>query len=195
MLCALLFPLVMFSAKLTHSYFLGMSGAIWLTADLFVIAERRGACPCRRQLKAQPGCSSRCSPACLACSPTAPPSTCSSCSCSSAWRSCCGPNFPVQARGPCSLGTLAAALLVLGLGLAFRNAPQAKPDFAFDLPKLVEFVLIYLGNALATGPLRLVAGLVILARASRRSGVSPPSGASRRRCFGSFSSSSLPSTR
>jgi hypothetical protein len=31
---------------------------------------------------------------------------------------------------------------VLGLGFAFRNAPQAKPDFAFDLPKLVEFVLI-----------------------------------------------------
>ena len=37
LLCALLFPLVMFSAKLTHSYFLGMSGTIWLTADLFVI--------------------------------------------------------------------------------------------------------------------------------------------------------------
>ena len=30
------------------------------------------------------------------------------------------------------------------------------------MPKLVEFVLIYLGNALATGPLRLVAGLVIV---------------------------------
>jgi hypothetical protein len=39
MLCALLFPLAMFSAKLTHSYFLGMSGTIWLTADLFVIAS------------------------------------------------------------------------------------------------------------------------------------------------------------
>ena len=37
LLCALLFPLAMFSAKLTHSYFLGMSGTIWLTADLFVI--------------------------------------------------------------------------------------------------------------------------------------------------------------
>jgi hypothetical protein len=39
LLCALLFPLVMFSAKLTHSYFLGMSGTIWLTADLFVIVS------------------------------------------------------------------------------------------------------------------------------------------------------------
>ena len=37
MLCAVLFPLAMFSAKLSHSYFLGMSGTIWLTADLFVI--------------------------------------------------------------------------------------------------------------------------------------------------------------
>src|SRR5581483_10834821 len=34
-ICALLFPLIMLSTKLTHSYFLGMSGAIWLTADLF----------------------------------------------------------------------------------------------------------------------------------------------------------------
>ena len=36
-LCAILFPLAMFSAKLTHSYFMGMSGTIWLTANLFVI--------------------------------------------------------------------------------------------------------------------------------------------------------------
>ena len=55
-----------------------------------------------------------------------------------------------------------AALLVLGLGAAFRNAPKAKPDFAFDIVGLVEFVLIYLGNAFTTGPMRLVAGLVIL---------------------------------
>ena len=34
-LCGVLFPLAMFSAKLSHSYFFGMSGAIWLTADLF----------------------------------------------------------------------------------------------------------------------------------------------------------------
>src|SRR4029079_13679810 len=37
LLCAVLLPLAMFSAKLTHSYFLGMSGTLWLTADLFVI--------------------------------------------------------------------------------------------------------------------------------------------------------------
>jgi hypothetical protein len=161
MLCALLFPLVMFSAKLTHSYFLGMSGAIWLTADLFVIAS---AAALARAVATESA------PWLLV----------------SLFAGVLGvlaystavymlivlvlfcvakllrPKLPGPASRPLLLGSLAAALLVLGLGLAFRNAPQAKPDFAFDLPKLVEFVLIYLGNALATGPLRLVAGLVIL---------------------------------
>ena len=36
-LCGVLFPLTMFSAKLSHSYYFGMSGAIWLTANIFVI--------------------------------------------------------------------------------------------------------------------------------------------------------------
>jgi hypothetical protein len=152
LVCALLFPLVMFSAKLTHSYFLGMSGTIWLTADLFVIAS---AAALARAVATE----------------------------SAPWLlvSLFAGVLGVLAYStaiymlivlvlfcvakllwPLLLGMLAAALLVLGLGAAFRNAPQAKPDFAFDLPKLVEFVLIYLGNALATGPLRLVAGLVIV---------------------------------
>ena len=37
------------------------------------------------------------------------------------------PKLPGPASRPLLLGTLAAALLVLGLGLAFRNAPQANP--------------------------------------------------------------------
>ena len=53
LLCALLFPLVMFSAKLTHSYFLGMSGAIWLTADLFVILS--AACFAKAIATERPG--------------------------------------------------------------------------------------------------------------------------------------------
>ena len=72
------------------------------------------------------------------------------------------PKLPGPSSRPVLLGTAMAALLVLGLGAAFRNAPKAKPDFAFDIIGLVEFVLIYLGNAFTTGPLRLVAGLVIL---------------------------------
>jgi hypothetical protein len=162
MLCALLFPLVMFSAKLTHSYFLGMSGAIWLTADLFVIVS---AAALARAVASE----------------------------SAPWllvslfvgvlgvltystaifmlivlvivcaAKLLRPKLPSPGLRPLLLGTAALAVLVLALGVAYRNAPQAKPDFAFDLPSLVEFVLIYLGNALTTGPLRLVAGLVILA--------------------------------
>ena len=58
---------------------------------------------------------------------------------------------------------MSVALLVLGLGVAFRNAPKAKPDFAFDILGLAWFVLIYLGNAFTTGPIRLIAGALILA--------------------------------
>ena len=161
LLCALLFPLVMFSAKLTHSYFLGMSGTIWLTADLFVIL----------------------SAAALARAVTAESSNWLLLSLLAALIGvlaystaiymlivlvivCAAkllrPKLPGPSSRPVLLGTAMIALLVLGLGAAFRNAPRAKPDFAFDIIGLVEFVLIYLGNALTTGPMRLVAGLVIL---------------------------------
>jgi hypothetical protein len=161
-LCALLFPLVMFSAKLTHNYFLGMSGAIWLTADLFVIVS---AAALARAVAGESapwllvslfvgvlGVLAYSTAVymlivlvifCLA--------------------KLLRPKLPGPGSRPLLLGTGAAALLVLGLGAAFRNAPQAKPDLAFDLVGLVEFVLIYLGNALTSGPLRIVAGILILA--------------------------------
>ena len=161
-LCALLFPLVMFSAKLTHSYFLGMSGTIWLTADLFVIVS---AAALARAVTGESapwllvslfagmlGVLAYSTAVymlivlvifCLA--------------------KLLAPKLPGPGPRPLLLGTAAAALLVLGLGAAFRNAPKAKPDLAFDLVGLVEFVLIYLGNALTTGPLRIVAGILILA--------------------------------
>ena len=72
------------------------------------------------------------------------------------------PKLPGPSARPLLLGTALIGLLVLGLGASFRNAPRARPDFAFDLLRLIEFVLIYLGNALTTGPLRLVAGLMML---------------------------------
>jgi hypothetical protein len=161
-LCALLFPLVMFSAKLTHSYFLGMSGTIWLTADLFVIVSAAALARAVASKSANWLLVSLAAGVlgvlaystaiymlivlvifCLA--------------------KLLRPKLPGPDSRPLLLGTLAAALLVLGLGVAFRNAPKAKPDLAFDLVGLVEFVLIYLGNALTTGPLRIVAGLLILA--------------------------------
>jgi hypothetical protein len=161
-LCALLFPLVMFSAKLTHSYFLGMSGAIWLTADLFVIVS---AAALARAV------ASESAPwllvslfvgvlGVLAYSTAIYMLIVLVIFCAA---KLLRPKLPGPSSRPLLLGTAAAALLVLGLGLALRNAPKAKPDLAFDLVGLVEFVLIYLGNALTTGPLRLVAGLVILA--------------------------------
>jgi hypothetical protein len=105
------------------------------------------------------------------------------------------PKLPGPGSRPLLLGTAALAVLVLALGVAYRNAPQAKPDFAFDLPSLVEFVLIYLGNALTTtGPLRLVAGLVILAAGAASIWRLATEVASRKRSSGSFSSS-RPSTR
>ena len=125
LLCALLFPLVMFSAKLTHSYFLGMSGTIWLTADLFVILS---AAALARAVTAE----------------------------SSSWlllsllaaligvlaystaiymlivlvifcaAKLLRPKLPGPSSRPALLGTAVAALLVLGLGAAFRNAPQGQ---------------------------------------------------------------------
>jgi hypothetical protein len=162
MLCALLFPLVMFSAKLTHSYFLGMSGAIWLTADLFVIASA-AALARAVATESAPRLLVSLSAGVLGVLAYSTAIYMLIVLVIYCMVKLLRSRLPGPGSRPLLLGTLAAALLVLGLGLAFRNAPQAKPDFAFDLPKLVEFVLIYLGNALATGPLRLVAGIVILA--------------------------------
>ena len=73
------------------------------------------------------------------------------------------PQLPGPNSRPALLGAMSVALLVLGLGVAFRNAPKAKPDFAFDILGLAQFALIYLGNAFTTGPIRLIAGALILA--------------------------------
>ena len=161
LLCALLFPLVMFSAKLTHSYFLGMSGTIWLTADLFVILS---AAALARAVSAE---SSNWLVLSLLAALFGVLAYSTAIYMLIVLAIYCAakhlrPQLPGPASRPLLLGTALAALLVLGLGLAFRNAPKAKPDLAFDIVGLVEFVLIYLGNALTTGPLRLVAGLVIL---------------------------------
>lgn len=161
LLCAVLFPLVMFSAKLTHSYFLGMSGTIWLTADLFVILS--AAALARAVSNESAGWLALSLLAavlgvlaystgiymlivlvvlCLA--------------------KLLRPQLPGPNSRPALLGAMCVAVLLLGLGVAFRNAPKAKPDFAFDFLGLAQFVLIYLGNAFTTGPIRLVAGALIL---------------------------------
>jgi len=137
LLCAVLFPLVMFSAKLTHSYFLGMSGAIWLTADLFVIAS--AACFAKAITTERPGWLIGAltfgilgvlaySTAvyillvlliyCLA----------------KLWR----PTLPGPSATPALVGTIATIVIVLGLGLANRNQPASHPEFQFDILGLGE---------------------------------------------------------
>jgi hypothetical protein len=162
LLCALLFPLVMFSAKLTHSYFLGMSGTIWLTADIFVILT--AACLAKAVTTERPGWLLAALAAgllgvlaystaiyvllvlliyCLA----------------KLWR----PSLPGPRSTSLFLAASAVILVVLGAGLAYRNQPRGHPGLEFDPLGVAEFVLVYLGNALSTGPLRVVVGLIILA--------------------------------
>lgn len=127
MLCALLFPLVMFSAKLTHSYFLGMRD------DL---AHRRGAAALARAIATE----------------------------SAAWllvsllagvlgvlaystaiymlivlvlfcvAKLLRPKLPGPASRPLLLGTLAAALLVLGWALPFAMRRRPNPILPSTCP-------------------------------------------------------------
>ena len=161
LLCAVLFPLVMFSAKLTHSYFLGMSGTIWLTADLFVIAS--AASLARAIATGRSGWL-------LLSLATALIGILTYSTAVYALLVlliyCVAKLSRPKLPGPDSwlllLGTAGMIVLVLGLGLAYRNQPSHHPTLAFDPLGLVRFVLIYLGNALTTGPLRVVVGIVIL---------------------------------
>ncbi|MGA7546262.1 MAG: hypothetical protein WBW08_10640 [Methyloceanibacter sp.] len=159
--CALLFPLVMFSAKLTHSYFLGMSGVIWLTADLFVILSAA--------VLAKAVATGR--PAWLLASLLA--AVLGVLTYSTAVYSlivllvsCIAllivPRFRGLLSRPALIGTVILVAAALCLGLISRNHPANKPAWDFDPIGLIRFVLIYLGNALATGPMRIVVGLVIL---------------------------------
>jgi hypothetical protein len=162
LLCALLFPLAMFSPKLAHSYFLGMSGVIWLTANLFVIlsaAALARAVSTERPvwlllslLAAGLGALTYSTAAyallvLLICSTilmVAP-----------RWRGA----MPVHWL----LVTAVLAAAMLTVGLIYRPHPAGHPPLLFELSRLFEFVLLYLGNALATDGLGPPAGGFILA--------------------------------
>jgi hypothetical protein len=161
-LCALLFPLAMFSAKLTHSYFLGMSGAIWLTADLFVIVS---AAALAKAVVAR-------STVWLLASLLA--ALLGVLAYSTAIYSlivllifCLALLLVPKLRGlmpkPALIGTGALIIALLGAVVIYRHHPARHPDWDFDPLNLLRFVLIYIGNALTTGPLRPVVGLAILA--------------------------------
>ena len=164
--CAVLFPLVMFSAKLTHSYFRGMSRTIWLTADLFVILS--AAALVKAALSGRP--------IWLLASLLA--ATVGVLSYSTAVYSflvllgfCLVllllPKFRSTMPTALLVGMIAFIAIVLGLGIAYRQ--QSHGPYVLDLLALAHFVLTYIGNALAIGSSWLQAllapliGAVILA--------------------------------
>ena len=162
LLCAVLFPLAMFSAKLSHSYFLGMSGTIWLTADLFVIL---GAAALARAVTEQSA--SWLFAALLA-------GLLGVLSYSTAVYlllvvliTCIAFLLVPRLRGTMSwavpAGIGSATLVVLVLGATGYSRPPYHPAWRFDLIELARFVLVYLGTAFAEGHLRWVAGLAVLA--------------------------------
>jgi hypothetical protein len=160
--CAILFPAVMFSPKLVHSYFMGMSGTIWLTADLFVVL----------------------SAAALARAVATTNSNWLLMSLLAGLLGVLTYSTSIYAlifllcfclvllarpalRGMLSRSVLisAAALIIVVLGIlwVYRTSPSGHPPWEFDL-KLIYFVLIYIGNSLPTNSVvRPAAGLIILA--------------------------------
>lgn len=150
----------MFSNKLTHSYFLGMSGTIWLTANLFVIlssaalvkaiADRQPAYLFASLLAALLGVLSYSTAiyslavllVCCVCLLLLP-----------------------RTRGPISvtvvIGIAVTAVLVLTLLLHYRGRPSHHPAWQYNPVELGHFVLIYLGSALADR-MRALFGLALL---------------------------------
>jgi hypothetical protein len=161
-LCGVLFPLAMFSAKLSHSYYFGMSGAIWLTADIFVILS---AASMARAAQME-------STAWLLASLLA--ALLGVLTYSTAVYSllallvfCAVLLFAPKLRGripwPVLLGVAAVTLVVLAVWLIYRPHPGGHPPLDFDPLGLAGFVLIYLGAALSEGYLAPVTGLAIIA--------------------------------
>ncbi len=162
MLCAVLFPLAMFSAKLSHSYFLGMSGTIWLTADLFVILS---AAALAKAVAQQSAC--WLFAALLATLLGVLSYSTAIYSLLTLLIACVALLLLPRLRGAMSWAVPAAiacaALLVLVLGAVYRNLPPHNPPWSFDLVELAHYVLLYIGTALAAGHLRWIAGFAILA--------------------------------
>ena len=161
-LCALLFPLVMLSSKLTHNYFMGMSGAIWLTADLFVILS---AAALARAVSTK-------SSLWLLMSLIAALLGALSYStaiymlvvllfCSLALLFV--PRFGVAISKPMLIGASLVIAFVLVIFFAYRTHPPAHPALVFDPVRLAYYVLVYIGSALPLPPiLYVVGGLALL---------------------------------
>lgn len=160
--CAVLFPLALFSAKLSHSYYFGMSGTIWLTADLLVILSMASLA---KAAKVQ-------SIAWLLTSLLV--ALLGALTYSTAIYALlvllvfCGvflfaPRFRGRIPWPILTGVAAIVLAVLAILLIYRPHPKGHPPLDFDPIGLAGFVLVYSGGAISNGYWQPVMGLAILA--------------------------------
>ena len=160
--CAVLFPLAMFSGKLSHSYYFGMSGAQWLTANIFVIASAAA------MAKAAQAESTRWLLASLLAALLGVLSYSTAIYSLLVLLVFCGilllvPKFRGRFPWPVLVGMAALILLVLTVWLILRPHPQGHPPLDFDPIGLAGFILIYVGSALSEGYLAPVTGLAFLA--------------------------------
>jgi hypothetical protein len=162
-LCAVLFPIVMFSAKLTHSYFYGMSGTIWLTADLFVLASAAAL--------ARAAATGRASWLYLSLVAAILGILSYSTAIymllvllvfSAAYLAI--PSLRGRLPRTPLVATLLASSTLLAIVVAYAaHGSTSRPSSEFNSLQLIDFVLIYIGGALAEGPWRGPAGVLILA--------------------------------
>ncbi len=160
--CAVLFPLAMFSGKLSHSYYFGMSGAIWLTADIFVVLSAAA------MAKAAQAESTRWLLASLLAALLGVLSYSTAIYSLLVLLIFCGsfllvPRFRGRIPWPALVGVAAFILVVLAAWLIHRPHPQGHPPLDFDPIGLAGFVLIYLGSALSEGYAAPFVGLAICA--------------------------------
>ena len=160
--CAVLFPLAMFSAKLSHSYFFGMSGVIWLTADLFVILSAAALAKA----------ASMKSTAWLLASLLA--ALLGVLAYSTAIYSLLllfvfsavlllKPEIRGAIPRIALFGVVVVVMSVLAVWLAYRPHPAGHPPLDFDPIGLAAFVLIYMGGAISEGYWQPVMGVGIFA--------------------------------
>jgi len=161
-LCAILFPAVMLSPKLVHSYFMGMSGTIWLTADLFVILSAAALARAVATTNSNWLVMSLLAGllGVLTYSTSIYALVFLLCFCLVLLAL---PGLRGMLSQSVLIGAATLIIVVLGLLWAYRTSPSGHPPLEFDL-KLIYFVLIYMGNSLpTTSVVRPAAGLIILA--------------------------------
>jgi hypothetical protein len=159
--CAALFPLAVFSAKLSHSYYFGMSGTIWLTADLLVIVSMAALAEAARSnstgwllaslLAALLGV--------LAYSTAIYALLVLLLFCIV---HLAVPTFRGRFPWTALAGVAAVALAVVTILMISRPHPKGHPALDFDPVGLAGFVLVYLGSAISNGYWQPIMGLAIL---------------------------------